>query len=108
MKNAFILFNNQTSLPRTPHGQINDGMASIQPLAPNVAEELRASLVINSLEQCTTELIQNGRHLFTAHSLFVFTVALSAFHLAKLIIMYLHSNRCRCNTHRDQTGYCQS
>ncbi|KAI9241109.1 MAG: hypothetical protein BYD32DRAFT_484405 [Podila humilis] len=35
-------------------------MTSIQPLAPNVAEELRASLVINSLEQCTTELIQNA------------------------------------------------
>ncbi|KAF9215154.1 DNA mismatch repair protein [Podila verticillata] len=35
-------------------------MTSIQHLAPNVAEELRASLVINSLEQCTTELIQNA------------------------------------------------
>ncbi|KAG0033929.1 DNA mismatch repair protein [Podila clonocystis] len=35
-------------------------MASIQPLAPSVAQELRASLVINSLEQCTTELIQNA------------------------------------------------
>ncbi|KAF9427824.1 DNA mismatch repair protein [Entomortierella beljakovae] len=35
-------------------------MASIQALAPNVAEELRASLVINSLEQCATELVQNS------------------------------------------------
>ncbi|KAG0335745.1 DNA mismatch repair protein [Podila horticola] len=41
-------------------------MASIQPLAPSVAEELRASLVINSLEQCTTELIQND---IASHSL---------------------------------------
>ncbi|KAG0085748.1 DNA mismatch repair protein [Podila epicladia] len=35
-------------------------MASIQRLDPSVAEELRASLVISSLEQCTTELIQNA------------------------------------------------
>ncbi|KAG0339377.1 DNA mismatch repair protein [Podila humilis] len=34
--------------------------SSIRLLAPSVAEELRASLVINSLEQCTTELIQNS------------------------------------------------
>ncbi|KAF9200310.1 DNA mismatch repair protein [Haplosporangium sp. Z 27] len=35
-------------------------MASIKTLSPGVAEELRASLVINSLEQCATELIQNS------------------------------------------------
>ncbi|KAF9139379.1 DNA mismatch repair protein [Linnemannia schmuckeri] len=35
-------------------------MASIQPLAPSVSDELRASLVVNSLEQCTAELIQNS------------------------------------------------
>ncbi|KAF9110695.1 DNA mismatch repair protein, partial [Mortierella sp. AM989] len=35
-------------------------MASIQTLAPGVAEELRASLVINSLEQCAAELVQNS------------------------------------------------
>ncbi|KAF8941384.1 DNA mismatch repair protein [Dissophora ornata] len=35
-------------------------MASIQPLAPGVAEELRASLVANSLEQCVAELVQNS------------------------------------------------
>ncbi|KAF9430589.1 DNA mismatch repair protein [Podila epigama] len=35
-------------------------MASIQPLASNVADELRASLVINSFEQCVNELIQNA------------------------------------------------
>ncbi|KAG0277779.1 DNA mismatch repair protein [Linnemannia exigua] len=34
-------------------------MASIQPLASSVSDELRASLVVNSLQQCTAELIQN-------------------------------------------------
>ncbi|KAG0064710.1 DNA mismatch repair protein [Linnemannia elongata] len=35
-------------------------MASIQPLASSVSDELRASLVVNSLEQCISELIQNS------------------------------------------------
>ncbi|CAO3565386.1 unnamed protein product [Mortierella alpina] len=35
-------------------------MASIQPLAPSVAEELRAALVISSLQQCAAELVQNS------------------------------------------------
>ncbi|KAG9321843.1 hypothetical protein KVV02_007174 [Mortierella alpina] len=35
-------------------------MASIQPLAQSVAEELRASLVISSLQHCTAELVQNS------------------------------------------------
>ncbi|KAG0048090.1 DNA mismatch repair protein [Gryganskiella cystojenkinii] len=35
-------------------------MASIRPLAANVAEELRASLVVHSLEQCALELVQNS------------------------------------------------
>ncbi|KAF9543733.1 DNA mismatch repair protein [Mortierella hygrophila] len=35
-------------------------MALIQPLAPSVSDELRASLVVNSLEQCISELIQNS------------------------------------------------
>ncbi|KAF9082471.1 DNA mismatch repair protein, partial [Mortierella sp. GBA35] len=35
-------------------------MASIQPLASSVSDELRASLVVHSLEQCTAELVQNN------------------------------------------------
>ncbi|KAI1291519.1 DNA mismatch repair protein [Mortierella claussenii] len=35
-------------------------MALIQTLAPSVAEELRASLVVSSLEQCAAELVQNS------------------------------------------------
>ncbi|KAK3841571.1 MAG: hypothetical protein J3R72DRAFT_401135 [Linnemannia gamsii] len=35
-------------------------MASIQPLASSVSDELRASLVVNSLEQCAAELTQNS------------------------------------------------
>ncbi|KAG0215914.1 DNA mismatch repair protein, partial [Mortierella sp. GBA43] len=35
-------------------------MASIQPLAPRVAKQLRASIVVHSLEQCVLELVQNS------------------------------------------------
>ncbi|KAG0263818.1 DNA mismatch repair protein [Mortierella polycephala] len=35
-------------------------MASISALPSDVAEELRASLVVNSLEQCAAELVQNS------------------------------------------------
>ncbi|KAF9929094.1 DNA mismatch repair protein [Linnemannia zychae] len=35
-------------------------MASIRRLAPSVSDELRASLVVHSLDQCTAELIQNS------------------------------------------------
>ncbi|GJJ69487.1 DNA mismatch repair protein MLH3 [Entomortierella parvispora] len=35
-------------------------MAAIRPLAADVADELRASLVVHSLEQCALELVQNS------------------------------------------------
>jgi len=52
----FTLFTH--SLTRQP----DNGMASIRPLAADVADELRASLVVHSLEQCALELVQNSMY----------------------------------------------